>query len=79
MSITSSATAPILTTKRLVIDCSHFDSERDSPAITQFLEWVRVYPERAAIQVYLRPAQNRDSRSLRYALQKLGCTVTARA
>jgi Lon protease-like protein len=43
------------------------------------MEWIRTYPQRSAIHVYLRSSlSNQKNRKLQSTLQSLGCRVTSR-
>jgi hypothetical protein len=44
------------------------------------LEWIRTYPQRSAIHVFLRSSlSNQKNRKLQSTLQSLGCKVTSRS
>ncbi len=43
------------------------------------MEWIRTYPQRSAIHVYLRSSlSDQSNRKLQSTLQSLGCRVTSR-
>jgi hypothetical protein len=46
----------------------------------RLLEWIRTYPQRSTIHVYLRSSLvSQQNRKLQSTLQSLGCTVTRRS
>jgi hypothetical protein len=48
--------------------------------VDHLMNWVKSYPERTAVQVYLRRSlSNSRDRMLQNTLQSLGCTVTMRS
>lgn len=73
---------PLHSRAKLVIDCSTiFDvsSEAQSADIAGLIQWVKEYPQRSSIHVYVGGGRDRQaSRKLQGRLQALGCTVIAR-
>jgi hypothetical protein len=66
---------------RVIVDWSkETDHDDDALKMDSLMQWVRSYPQRAAVEVVIRRSleQVRDRR-LQSALQSLGCTVTMRS
>ncbi|MDD4318811.1 MAG: hypothetical protein PHW10_00580 [Candidatus Peribacteraceae bacterium] len=66
---------------RVTLDCTASRWHRQERATheEQFLEWVRNFPRKDVLHVYLTATiADRESRFLKNKLQALGCTVTAR-
>jgi len=80
MSITSTLNRP----QELVIDFSTVVSSSNTSLpieeMSNLLQWVRSYPHRASVHVYL-PTSMRSLgvRKFQTQLQSLGCTVTTKA
>ncbi|HVW67141.1 MAG TPA: hypothetical protein VHA78_05455 [Candidatus Peribacteraceae bacterium] len=68
--------------RNVVIDFSNFsllDAKSGVFSITSLIEWVKSYPQRGDVHVYL-PSRSRfsEARKLQSVLLSLGCTVTRR-
>jgi hypothetical protein len=79
MQLTSTLRRPLISS-RVILDWSHLSPESSahaSPEVDTLLDWVRTYPRRTDIHVYLRNSMRSIGvRKLQHKLQALGCTVT---
>lgn len=80
MPITSSLPCPVVSS-RVIIDWSEGGFQQPEAAkpeeVEKLLAWVKSYPRRRDIHVYLRnPMMSVRVRTLQHKLQALGCTVT---
>jgi hypothetical protein len=72
------------TLSRLVIDCTEICAAAatnvSETEMDKLLDWVRTYPRRDEIHVYLRNSlKHRPVRRLQRTLLSLGCTVTTKS
>lgn len=66
----------------VIVDWSQPQSAPAAEAVQMedLVRWIRTYPERTAVHVYLRRSlTNTRGRLLRNTLQSMGCTVTMRS
>ena len=80
--LTSTTTAGWTKAAHVIVDWSQPQSAPlcDHVEMNDLLRWIRTYPERTAIHVYLsRTPDTQQSRTLQNTLQSLGCRVTMRS
>jgi Lon protease-like protein len=65
----------------VIVDWSqqkHDTQQEETMEVAHLMNWIRTYPARTAVHVYLRRMPLQKNRLLQNTLQSLGCKVTLR-